>query len=224
MKAPLLLSLAAVVLSALALAATFLSPRGTESRDVAPAEPVAARAEAELLARVQALSDRLDLLALMASRERAVPTRPLERSVPAEEFEVLRDEVRELLTGQGAPSLQAALESEVFQERVAETLTRIRREERLEAVRTTLEEQPTALEETLPKYEEWLGLSGYQSGQMRLALEGKFERDAELLQLWAGGAADDAVSKQKAEDSQAFQDAIGIFLTPEQLATYMSGW
>jgi hypothetical protein len=116
------------------------------------------------------------------------------------------------------------LESEVFQERVAETLTRIRREERLEAVRTTLEEQPTALEETLPKYEEWLGLSGYPSGQMRLALEGKFERDAELLKLWAGGAADDAVSKQKAEDSQAFQDAIGIFLTPEQLATYMSGW
>ncbi|MHC5211813.1 MAG: hypothetical protein ACYTG2_13925 [Planctomycetota bacterium] len=223
MKAPLILSLAALVLSALALASTYLFPRAAEPLDVSPAAPAAPGPELlELRARVQTLSDRLDLLSLLAAREPS--EQPLGRSVPAEEIESLREEVRELLTMQSTPGLEAQMESPVFKERLADTLEQLRREERLEALRAKLEHKAERLEAALPKYEQWLGLAPHQNEAMRRALEGKYDRETEVLRLWADGASDGVLGQSKSDNAQAFQDELAAFLTPEQLETYMAGW
>ena len=61
-----------------------------------------------------------------------------------------------------------------------------------------------------------------QSGEMRTALEARYEREADLTMRWEAGEATEALGEQKRTDYETHQADLALILTPEQLATYRS--
>jgi len=196
------------------------SPSASVPRPIAPQHTPSAE-DAALVARVAGLEEqcralqdrhaRLEALQMAASRAPAAP------AVSSEDLEALRAELESARAG--APEPRPA----DLEDQVAEALTAIRREERAAAIRDRQERRLERLDEVLPQLEQRLGLTRYQSGRMRTALEDRYEREAELMSLWQGGAGDEVVRQRKQADAEAFRDDLASFLTEDQLQGFWSG-
>jgi hypothetical protein len=191
------------------------APRRVVPRHTAPAQ------DAALVARVVGLEEQgralQEQLARLEALQVAASRAPAEPAVSPEDLEALRAELESALAGAAAPP------STDLEAQVADALTTIRREERAEAYRGQHERRLERLDEVLPQLEQRLGLTRYQTSRMRTALESRYEREAELLSLWQGGAGDEVVGQQKQADSDAFRDELASFLTEDQLQSFWSG-
>jgi parvulin-like peptidyl-prolyl isomerase len=217
MKAPLILSLAALALSTIALAALLMTLSSTDPGGAAPAGPVAADPTADLRAEVQELGRRVEMLALHQHPEQPMPV--LDGLVSQDELDALRDELAERLARRSDPTAEV---TDDFKQQVAATLSEIRKEETVAAARNKQEQRAAKLDEQLPLYAKWLDLTPYQTERLRAALAARYDREAELLALWEAGADDELLGEQKADDRQTFLDELGGILTPEQYETYTS--
>jgi hypothetical protein len=196
------------------------SPAADAPRLVAPQHAASAQ-DAALAARVAGLEERgralQEQFARLEALQVAASRAPAEPGVSPADLEALRAELERALAGKPEPR-PADLEAQV-----ADALTTIRREERAEAYRGQRERRLERLDEVLPQLEQRLGLTRYQSGRMRTALEARYEREAELLSLWQGGAGDEVVGQQKQADAEAFREELASFLTEDQLQGFWSG-
>lgn len=227
MKVPLLISLMALALGAVALKLSLAAPAGPglgASEWHAAVEPdtrdmLALQVEA-LLADNEALRDRIG--ALEQSRFSRARVAPSARLVAVEEFEAFQEEVREALEGLAGQSATGAAGEGDFKDQVATTLSEIRKDEAVGKVRAWQEERLERLDRTMPKMESWLQLSGDQSARMRSALLARYEREAELIRRWEAGESDEVLGEIKGSDREAHLSDVAAFLTPQQLDDYVS--
>ncbi|TDJ76782.1 MAG: hypothetical protein E2O39_02725 [Planctomycetota bacterium] len=229
MKAPLIVSFLALVLSAVALAAMLTTALSTEPRAVDPALPSAAASDADILAQLKNLAeenrdlrDRLAILELIPASSPSQRVPVTAGFVPKEEFEAFRDEVRLALASSGALDDDALTALPGFKKKVADTLSEIRHEEAVGKVRTRIEARLAKLDETMPRIDEWLELTPQQSSSMRTALLAQYDREAELVRRWEAGEDTEILGELKRSDREAHRNELAGFLTPAQLETYTS--
>jgi hypothetical protein len=220
MKGQLTISLGALALSTVAVVTTFRVRDSGGAEEVPAVVTGAAASQADLLARMQSLTNRVELLALATNQQQPMPL--TQDAVSREEFDTLRAEVQQLLAKRDLPAMEFPVEPTAFKEQVAETLSAIRKEEMIDAVRSKQEKQSERLDDTMPKLQVWLDLSAYQTDEMRVALEKRFERAQALVQLWEDGVDGELLGEYKANDREAFQEEIGRFLSAEQYATFVA--
>ena len=223
MKNPLIVSILAVVLSAVGLGVILVSSLFTESREGFSLLPIAAPG-ADLQARVEALAeenrelrDRLVMLELHPAPAQRTPA--IDVFASKEEFNAFRDEVSDefaSLTGNisGRP--------DAFRERVAASLSEIRKSEAVQSARARLEKRTATIDRNAPKIAEWLGLTPAQSNSMSAAFLSRYEREAEYIRQWEAGASEEIIGELKALDRETHVAELAVFLTPEQLETYLS--
>lgn len=233
MKSLLIVSLLALALGAVAVAAMLGRPAAPGPRADAAALPAPGPA-AELLARVEALSrenrelrERVTELELRPAPESDRHREPAvaRDSATSAELAELRAELAALRAELERPGTFAARPVEAspdFKETVASTLTQIRKQEQVDKVRSQMELRLERLDQTLPKIDEWLGLTRYQSNSMRSALLARYEREAELVRRWEAGEDPAVLGDVKAADREAHRREIAAFLTPAQLETYVA--
>lgn len=198
------------------------APSGAPPETAALPAPVAAP-PAELVARLDALAaenralrDRLSMLELRRAAEGRAPALAAEGYVSREDFDSFRAELERSLAGLGA----LPRESGVFEERVADALTTIRQEERVEAVRGRQEQRLQALDDTVRQLERRLQLTPFQSGRMRSALLDQYARDEALIQQWQDGADDQTLGELKRGNAEALRNDLSGFLTQQQLEAF----
>lgn len=195
MKGPLVVSLVALALSVVALTGTFPAlHRGASSSDAAalsgpePDAQLAERVE-RLSAENRALRERLTELEMRSVPERREPASGL---ATKDELAALREELAELraelAAAPGSTLTARPVEaSNEFKQEVARTLGEIRKQERVDRVRSQMDRRLEELDQTMPKINEWLGLTSYQSNEMRSALLKRYEREADLIRRWEAG-------------------------------------
>ncbi len=166
---------------------------GVESRPAALLEPV--REPAAPVASVDAIEARLQ------ARLDAL----------ANELRRLAESIASAPTGSWTPGLE---------QQVAEVLNNVRQEERTSKIKAYRDSRVERLDATVSKLEERLGLSGYQSSELRGALESQLEREAEVIALWEAGASDEELGARKQADQEAHQVELQTILTFEQLQLY----
>jgi len=229
MKGPLIVSLVALALSAVAVTSMLRGPEALEPDEGLSALP-APGPEVELLARVEALSEenselreRLTKLELRPAAQKREPA--MQGFATVEEVDVLRSELAALREELASPDMLPARPIEAspaFKDQVASTLTQLRKQERVDKVRSQLDRRLEHLEETMPKINEWLGLSAHQSNEMRSALLARYDRESELVRRWEAGEDPELLGEVKVADREAHRNDVRAFLTPDQLATYES--
>lgn len=227
MKSPLVVSLIALVLSAVAVAAMLGRSPSSGPREEAPVLSGASAAEAELLARLdeltaenRALRDRFEMLELRAAPEPRTPV--TDGFATREELEALREELRDALAGGGLPAGAIPGESGEFKEQVAGALSAIRKDEAVGKARARQEDRLASLEDTMPKIEQWLELSPHQSEEMRSALLAQYDRETDLIRRWEAGEDPEILGEQKRSDREALRGDLAVFLSPEQLETFLN--
>ena len=195
------------------------SPSADAPPPVAPQHTASAQ-DAALVARVAGLEEQgralQDELARLEALQAAASRAPAGPVVSPEDLEALRAELESAVAGAAVPR------SVDLEAQVADALTTIRREERAEVYRGQQERRLERLDEVLPRLEQRLVLTRYQSSRMRRALTDRYEREAELLGLWQEGASDEVVGQQKRADAEAFRDELASFLTEDQLEGFWS--
>lgn len=223
MKNPLMVSILAAVLSAICLGIVLVNTSATEAHGGDPLLPIAAP-DVDLLARVEALAeenrelrDRLVMLELRPAPAQRTPAVNVFAS--KEEFDAFRDEVSDefaSLTGNipGKP--------DAFRERVAASLSEIRKGEAVQSARARLEKRTATIERNAPKIAEWLGLTPDQSNFMSAAFLARYEREAEYIRQWEAGASEEIIGELKAIDRETHVAELAVFLTPEQLERFLS--
>ena len=227
MKNPLILSIVALVLCAVALATSLVNLTASETGGrTAPPEEVLVP-DSELLARVetlteenQALRDRLSALEL---RPLPTPRAPVtDEFLPREEFDAFRDEVADALASGGALARSTPKETALFKEQVASTLSEIRLEETQAAIQKKLDGRVAELDRTMQRLGSWLELTPHQSEAVRSELLARYERDADLMRRWKAGDDEQVLGEQKRIDHQTHLDELSQILSPQQLETYSS--
>jgi hypothetical protein len=214
-----------LVVSALAggaVAATIVfvgsAPRAAEEGP-APVAPVAPTVEAELLARVDALTEEnrelLERVMQLELRPAADERSPAQVFATRDELDAFREEIHGWLA-----QLDTSNEPDTFKRQVADTLSAIRKEERVAAVRKGQEMRLERLNEDVAKIEEWLELDSYQVVEMRAALLAQYEREDEVRRLWEEGVDDETLGEQKRDAGERFRADLGRFLTQEQRETF----
>ncbi len=224
MRAALGMATLALLLGGVALLAA-LSGRGAPGPERDPPALARAAPNAELRARLDALaSENRDLrerLALLEARPAPDARAPATAGLATvEELEALRAELRAAVAARARPDEGAGDAAPVFKERVAETLSEIRHEEAVAKVRSQQERRLERLDETMPKVEEWLGLSPYQSDRMRSALLVQYEREAELVRRWEAGEDPELLGERKVADREQHLAEVAAFLSAQQYETY----
>lgn len=205
MKSPHIVSLLALVVSAVGVAAVLMGPSNFWSRhDVS----------ADLPTRPGGLADELN------DRLTIPELRPayLQRAAVADG----------LVSGGGedsppeeSPKAATLAELQDFREYAASALSEIRHQEATDKLRT-LEERAARLDETMTALEDWLELTPHQSDKMRSLLLSRFDREAEYLRLWEEGADEEIRGELKVNDREAQVSELSGFLTAGQLETYLS--
>jgi hypothetical protein len=227
-------SLIALAASAVALLSVLASPPAPApeslARDATVSDAALPARLQDLLARMEELGeenrDLRDRLARLEVRPDSKPPAPdAEGLASQEELEALRDQLVELqmnsdalMTATGIPGEPETLR-ERFKASVADTLAEIRKEEAIRKVRAGHEERLAALDETMPRIEEWLDLTPYQSGEMRSALLAQHDRDTQLIEMWEQGVDETLLGEQKARNRDRFHNDLALFLSAEQLET-----
>ena len=157
------------------------------------------------------------------------PASPVTRQALAEgtgvsqqELGELREALAEALAAKEVLQKTPLADPERFEEQVADSLVRIRKEEAVQKVRQHQDKRTERLEEDVAKIEEWLDLSAPQSDALRTALLTHYEREAEVRRLWEEGTPDEILGEQKRADGEAFYADLGEFLEPDQLESFWS--
>ncbi len=222
MKAPLAWSVAAFGVSVVALGGAFFSGRGPGGGQAAAGvlEPGVAGRVVELEAQVLALKERVEAIEIRPASLVAPRTLASGASVSQEELEELRAALEEALAAKEMLKDTPLGDPEMFEEQVADSLTKIRKEEAMRSYRQHQDKQAEQLEVDVAKIEGWLGLSAPQSDSLRTALLTHYDRQAEVRRLWEEGAPDEILGEQKQADGEAFYADLGEFLDPEQLEMY----
>ncbi len=219
MKAPLIVSTLALLLSAAALVTMLRSSGTLEPREQKAVAPGGVPDDAELLAEVEALRERVLELELEQ------PAAPSQRApvsdgyVTLEDFAAFRDEVNEALEGS---ALVSSIKVPEFKEHLVDTLHAVRQEEVAEAVDAKLQGRLDSLDERMLKMQDHLGLTSQQSTAMRSALTMQYERNADLTRRWRAGEDTEVLGEVKRSDYQAHQDELAGILTPDQIELYRS--
>ena len=222
MKNALALALVALVVSLVALVGMLLGSRAEVDPQTGSVMPVE-RADAEVLARLDELVSELRGLRNRVDMLEAAPVRssraPAEEAVASkEEFDALKEEVRSVIQDQdGLP-----VRSEVFQEQVAETLQKLQEEAADEKERLQYERRTSQVGNAVEKLDTRLDLTPAQANSMEVALLARYERQAELSQLWNQGGDLEVVGELKLADAVAFEAELASFLTIEQLELFQS--
>ncbi len=227
MKSALTVSIIALLLSAAAIATLLARRPGPDTSGEAPVLAGELAAEGELRERLEelaaenrALRDRLAMLELRAAPEARTPV--TEGFATREELEALREELFDALAG-GSPLGSAIPDgSSELEERVAGALTAIRKQEAVDKARARQEDRSASLEDTMPKIEQWLELSPHQSNEMRSALLAQYDRETDLIRRWEAGEDPELLGEQKRSDREAFQSELALFLSADQLETFLN--
>ena len=177
----------------------------------------------ELAAENMALRERLGALELDQVPSGSARAAVGSGLVSQEEFEAFREEVRLALEKKGSASAQLAKNPEVLKGQVASALHDIRKAESVGKVRAFAEGRLERLDESMPKMEDWLGLTSDQSAKMRTALLAQYDREAELIRRWEAGEDDQVLGELKRSDRERHMTELSGFLSPGQLETYSSG-
>jgi len=227
MKNSTFLPFLALILSAAALVAVLLGsppPRDTDAsagNGGGPDSALLAQVE-ELAARNRAMSQRLDQLTLNQPRSESRVTIP-EGLITQESFDAFRDEVRRALASRDL-ALEGAAgdpESAGLTAQVAETLEKIRRDEKIEKNQGWLQGRSDRLAKRMPDLAQRLGLDVNQQDLMQSALVRAYEVQAEIALAVELGA------EKRGEVGEAWQGnidqlmtSLGGFLSPQQLELY----
>ena len=240
MKGPLLLSLAALLLSAIGLTLVVTRSPGGAARVAAstqPAPAVSAGDDMGVHARLDALAeenralrDRLISLEMQRGAGHRAPS--TDGAVSREEFEAFRQEVLDALDRNpratrtalaapdpGTPPSPAELQD--FRDHVAGALKDIRRQEAI-AKYASIERRTEDLDTRMPRIEEWLGLTREQSNKLRSVLLAQLEREEDLIRRWEAGEEDEVLGAMKQGDREVHRAELADVLTSEQLATYLA--
>lgn len=226
MKNQVLLPVAAIVLSAVALLSSLQGAGNIGAIEPAvdglAVEP-AGGVNGVDSARVQIL---MDQNARLLERIVALESRPAGGAesrivaggsfVAQEDFDAFREEMLGALEGLGAGRLTAARGGDLENE-VVGALSQIRKDERAAAARAMEEKRLRRLDDRMAKMDDWLGLTPQQSGEMRSALQTQMDRNAELTRRWKAGEDSDALGELKAGDQEAHRAELSAILTPDQL-------
>lgn len=231
MKSSMNMSLIALIVSAVALAATAvnLSFLGSSERDapLPTTEP-----NAELLARIDALDDGLralrDQLTVLDDRPAPDQVRiDVGEFASKSEFDALQEELRTVLGITPSRDRRESAESPVseisleFKQQVSEALTEVRKKEQVEEVQKWQESRAARLKEMMPEVTQKLGLAPYQQELMQSALEGIYQAQADVKAGSADDMPDGRTPREVWDDNlQAFLGELGGFLTPHQLELY----
>lgn len=221
MKAPLLLSTAALLLAGASFLMNSSRTSGdAESRPVGGVERTDTGAIAELRREMAAIAERLDALEVedlapvaAAPREQVDPGWITQEQLEARLAEFRDDDVVKAQRKAGvsvmdAESFDAALEA-------------ARRRETTRKFEAKAESRAQELDERVAKFEEALGLDASQSNSLRVALENQQARNTELVRMWNEGATD--LGQVKQDNQQAFLDELGGFLNEEQRQAVVRG-
>ncbi len=227
MKNPILLSLVALIVSVVALAALLFRVPVGELEALPVALPGAGQSQAELLARLDALSEetrrlRNQLALLESSPSPEARTPVLDGFVSQEEFEAFRDEMRAAFAERSEFVVPPSGQSDEFEAQVADTLSKIRLTESVEAARSKLSKLAGEVDATMPKITSWLELTPSQSESMRTALLDLYDREADLVRRWEAGEDPELLGETKRIDRETHRAQVAAFLTPQQLETYTS--
>lgn len=223
MKASLVLSVVALGLSVVALGGMLAGGRGPDGRGAPGGGEVVLGGSAvwaELEAKLAALEGRLARLEVRPAESVAARVVAEGGVVSREEFEALRAELEEALAVKEGLHATPLADPEAFEEQVADSLARIRKEEAVKSVREKQDQRADRLDQDVAKVEDWLGLSAPQSDSLRTALLTQYEREAEIRRLWEEGTPDEVLGEQKQADREAFYADLGGFLDPDQLETF----
>ncbi|MCP3914567.1 MAG: hypothetical protein GY711_03300 [bacterium] len=219
------LSVVAIVLSSVSIAALLWESPPMQDDEVAPVAP-APGADAAVLQRMEALSEEnrklRDRLAMLEVRPAPQRTPVLDGFVSKEEFDAFKDEVRAALSSPDALIGGSPRAATKFKEQVASTLSELRKAETVGKFRNKQESRVAGLDATMTKMDGWLGLTPQQSNSMRSALLAQYDREAELLRRWEAGEDSEVLGEVKASDRTAHRAALAEFLTPEQIQTFSS--
>ena len=151
-------------------------------------------------------------LIALENRDPADKRAPLGGAVSKAEFRSLEDEVRR--------KESRPIASEVFEEKVADALSGIRKKEGIEKALSRQDQWSENLEGRISEASDWLGMDSYQENQYRVALESQHRRNEELLQMWQDGTPRSELVPVKASNFSQHMDEMGAFLNAEQMATY----
>ena len=191
---------------------------------VGPGSSVEASA---LLERLSALEDENQRLAARVAALESQPRSAEAARVPAGEragSPELRDELeRELASAlETGATLRRVLEEDpgFLEERVAETLEKVRLDERVAKVQAYQDKRLAQLDADVERYTEKLELDTYQAEELRAALLAQHDREAALTLLWEQGTPDEVLGEQKQADGAAFSADLGAFLSEQQLETF----
>ncbi len=219
------LLLCAVLLgSASAGVTTFLltAPADGEGRDAASGgAPARSDADAELVRRVEDLAQENRRLRerLVALELAPAPARvPVDGFVSREELEALRTEL--LAAARPSPLAELVAEPEQLKEQVASALIDLRKEERVEKVRSFQQNRSARLDEDVARLTEWLELDDYQADRMRDVLLAQYEREEEVRLMWEDGVDDETLGRHKQEAGERFWADASEVLTPVQFERF----
>ncbi len=231
MKQRSLLPLLALLLSAAALLGVLSGPPAATDGGAAvagageQADPGLRVQLEELKAENRALSEQLDRLAAQPEPVEQRVTLP-EGLITQEQFDAFREEVRRALASRELALGEASLgpgdpESAGFTAQVAETLEKIRRDEKIEDNQARLKGRRDRLAKRMPELAERLGLDANQQDLMRSALEQAYEVQSEIvLSLELGQAAKHEVGEAWQANLDELRASLGGFLSPQQFELY----
>jgi hypothetical protein len=230
MKNPLLIALCALLLSAIGLGINFFDNADSQRDARSLAAPMGTN-DGLLLERLQALADEnRELRARMEDLELRPPGEaPSAQRAPMTdgfvtrgEFEAFQKEVRDLLSTAGLVVGAGEQVSPELKARISDTLEELQHEKSVKGVKNYHEKRLAELDAALPKIEEWLQLSSYQSTEMRQALLDQYDREADLVRRWENGEDDALLGELKGSMRREHREDLSQFLDPEQLDTFMA--
>ena len=216
MKVSLIFSFLALALSGVAVVGMLLDSAARAPRTEGEVVPVSPAVDAELLAEVQALRERLAAVELQpAPVSQRIPV--TEGFVTKEDFAAFQDEVREALEGS---ALASTLQVPAFKEQLADTMEQIQRDEAVAKTDASYRKRVESLDDRMAKLGDILGLDRRQASRLRSELLAKYERDADLTRRWQLGEDAEVLGEVKATNHRVHQEELSAILTLEQLARY----
>lgn len=220
MKSALAISISALFLSVTALVGFWMNSKRIPEGSVEPIAPASTAHNAELLASIDALNERLARVELRpAPVAQRAPVGGGEEFVTREEFDALRAELQAALLVRAGSAGGRELQSDEFKQQLASTLTELRKDEVAEKFEAKHEKRTAQLDLTLPKLQDALGMTATQTNQMRSAMLAQYEREAELLRRWRAGEDDEVLGELKQSDQETHRAELREFLSEEQLET-----
>ncbi len=220
MKLPLLLSAAAVTVSALALLINLNAGPGPERVDpIVNNDAGLAEVRAEVTALRGELAEMSGRLEMMANRPAGPARLPAGDLVEQSDLDTLRaDLLAELGGAAGKPAGPALGEAEMKQS-VTAALEEVRATERAARAEAKEAAAMAKLDAQMPEYQQQLGLTNTQTEGLRGVMEARNERVAEMMRLWESGDRA-AAGELKGNEAATYQAELQGVLNQQQVEQF----